>query len=107
MMKYKGYVAVPQYSANDKCFFGKLAGIKDHVIFEGNSVQQLEKAFREAVNDYIETCSIMGKKPQQSQASKLQLRLHPELHAKIIETAGYEGKSVNQYLIDMLEHSVC
>lgn len=105
MMKYKGYVAVPQYNAKDKCFFGKLLGIRDHVIFEGNTVIQIEKAFHEAVDDYLDTCKEMGKPPQKATASKLNLRLQPELHAKLIEAASFEGKSINQYVVDALEHN--
>ena len=38
-------------------FHGKILGINDLVNFEGVSVKELKKAFAEAVEDYLVTCS--------------------------------------------------
>ena len=39
---------------------GHIAGIKDVVGFHGESVNELRKAFEEAVTDYLETCAKLG-----------------------------------------------
>ena len=55
-MNYKGYAAQIDYSEDDGCFVGHIAGISDIVGFHGDSVAELRAAFEEAVDDYLETC---------------------------------------------------
>lgn len=52
-MKYKGYAARVEFDADDRIFVGHLAGIRDIVGFHGSSVEELENAFHEAVDDYL------------------------------------------------------
>ena len=63
-MSYKGYDARIEYDDEDGIFFGKIAGIRDGVSFHADTVADLKAAFREAVDDYIETCGRIGKSPQ-------------------------------------------
>lgn len=53
-------------SADDEVFYGKILGINDLVNFEGASVKQLKKAFKEAVDDYLELCAEIGKTPEKT-----------------------------------------
>ena len=48
-MTYKGYAARIEFDAHDRIFFGRLAGIQDIVTFHGETVDELEAAFKEAV----------------------------------------------------------
>ena len=63
-MSYKGYDARIEYDDKDGIFFGKIAGIRDGISFHADTVADLKAAFREAVDDYIETCGRIGKSPQ-------------------------------------------
>lgn len=63
-MTHKGCVARVEYSDEDQCFVGHIAGIRDCVGFHSESVAGLRKAFKEAVEDYLETCAAVGKAPQ-------------------------------------------
>jgi len=60
MLQYKNYIAPIHFSSTDKVFYGKVGGIDDLVSFEGVSVEDLENAFHEAIEDYIETCNEIG-----------------------------------------------
>jgi predicted HicB family RNase H-like nuclease len=53
---YKGYAAQIEYSDEDACFVGHIAGITDVVGFHANNVQDLRDAFSAAVDDYLTTC---------------------------------------------------
>lgn len=53
MLEYKGYYGTAEYSAEDHCLYGKLAYIRDLVNYEATTVKNLEKAFKEAVDDYL------------------------------------------------------
>ena len=55
ILQYKEYYASIHFSAEDEVFYGKILGINDLVSFEGLSVKELKKSFREAVADYLET----------------------------------------------------
>lgn len=59
-MEYKGYIARIEFSAEDECFVGRIAGIRDIITFEGESVKKLRAAFQEAVDFYLETCEELG-----------------------------------------------
>ena len=60
IMTYKGYTARIEYSAEDGCLIGEIAGIRDIVGFHGDSVAELQAAFEEAVEDYLEMCEDQG-----------------------------------------------
>lgn len=53
VLKYKNYYAEVHFSAEDEVFYGKVLGINDLVSFEGASVKELKKGFKEAVEDYL------------------------------------------------------
>ncbi|MBO9484707.1 MULTISPECIES: type II toxin-antitoxin system HicB family antitoxin [Gammaproteobacteria] len=97
-MTYKGYAASIEYSDDDECFIGHIAGIKDRVGFHGESVSELKDAFHEAVEDYLETCASVGKEAQKPYSGKLMLRIPPELHASIATAAQVSGLSINQWI---------
>jgi predicted HicB family RNase H-like nuclease len=91
-----------EYSDEDGCFVGHVAGIRDVVGFHGESVAELRAAFVEAVDDYLATCLKAGLPPQKPYSGKLLLRLPPELHAQVAMRAEAAGKSLNQWAMDAL-----
>jgi len=101
-MQYKGYAARIEYSDEDKCFIGHIAGIRDIVGFHGNSVNSLRSAFKEAVDDYLEACKQEDITPQRPYSGKVMLRISPELHAEIAMKAQAHGKSLNQWATEVL-----
>ncbi len=76
-MNYENHQASVHFSSEDDVFFGKIPGISDLVTFEGKSVKELKSLFREAVEDYIETCAEAGKKPEKTCKGSFNLRLYP------------------------------
>ncbi len=42
---------------------GRIVGISDVVGFHGESVGELERVFRESVDDYVEACAKIGTQP--------------------------------------------
>jgi predicted HicB family RNase H-like nuclease len=54
ILQYKNYYAAVHFSADDEVFYGKILGINDLVSFDGSSVKELKKAFKDAVEDYLE-----------------------------------------------------
>lgn len=106
MMTYKGYTARIEYSEEDDCFVGHIAGIRDVIGFHGESVSELRVAFAEAVDDYLETCEKLGRSPQKPYSGKVLLRMDPALHARAAALAEAEGKSLNAWTQEQIQKAV-
>lgn len=53
-LEYKGFRGTVEYSQEDSCLFGEVQGLSDGtVLYEGQSVKNLEEDFRGAVEDYL------------------------------------------------------
>jgi predicted HicB family RNase H-like nuclease len=104
-MTHRGYAARIEYSEDDGCFVGHIAGIQDRVGFHGDSVVDLRSAFSEAVDDYLETCASVGRAPQKPYSGNLMLRIPPETHAALATAAEVTGKSINQWAAEVLERA--
>ena len=65
-LAYRGYRARAEYRPDDGIFLGHVLGLRDTVVFEAGSTEELEAAFRGAVDDYLAFCAEIGKEPEQS-----------------------------------------
>jgi predicted HicB family RNase H-like nuclease len=101
-MTYKGYAARIEYSDEDGCFIGHIAGIQDVVGFHAETVKELRLAFEEAVDDYLATCAKLGRSPQKPYSGRLMLRVPPEVHARAAMMAKAPGMSLNQWAAEVL-----
>lgn len=105
-MEYKDFAARVEYSEEDGCFVGHLAGIRDVIGFHGKSVAELKAAFKEAVDDYLETCKKLGQAPNKPYSGQFRLRLAPELHARAAMLAETRGKSLNAWVSEVIEKNI-
>ena len=101
VMTYQGYAARIEYSAEDDCFVGQIAGITDVVGFHGESVAEMKQAFHEAVDDYLATCERIGKAAQKPFSGKVMLRIPPAVHARAAMLAQASGRSLNQWAAEV------
>lgn len=68
--EYRGYRAHVEYDAADEIFVGRVADIRDGVGFHAATEADLQAAFHDAVDDYIETCARIGHKAFADRAAK-------------------------------------
>jgi predicted HicB family RNase H-like nuclease len=101
-MTYKGYEGVVEYDEEAKMLTGEVINTRDVITFQGKSVQELERAFRESVDDYLKFCESRNEEPEKPFSGNLMLRMPPTLHRRIALEARRKGKSVNRYIIDRL-----
>ena len=104
-MSHKGYTARIEYDNEDRIFVGRIAGIHDIVSFHGTSVNALEKAFREAVDDYLAACEKLGQQPNKAASGRLMLRVPPEVHSAALVAAQVSGQSLNQWAAKVLQEA--
>ena len=103
MMKYKGYVARIEFDEEDRIFAGRLAGIDDIVSFHGTTVDELELAFHESVEHYLEVSERTGRPAQKPYSGNLMLRVNPDIHAAVATASQVQGKSINQWAAEVLD----
>ncbi len=105
-LDYKGYSGSVEFSADDEVFFGKINGIRDLVTFEADSVTKLKKSFKEAVDDYIETCKKTGKDPDKEFKGSFNVRIKPKIHRLAVMKSAALKISLNQFVERVLEKEV-
>jgi predicted HicB family RNase H-like nuclease len=93
---------LPELNTAMKMAAFHIAGINDIVRFHDESIAKLRTAFKEAVDDYLETCEKLNRSPQKPYSGKLMLRVPPEVHAAVAMAAEVSGKSINQWAAEAL-----
>lgn len=105
MLKHKGYVGRVEFDDEAGIFHGEVIDTRDVITFQGKSVVEIRKAFRESVEDYLDFCKSRGESPEKPFSGKFVLRIPSELHHKLHLKAAQSGKSLNAWLVDFLEQA--
>jgi predicted HicB family RNase H-like nuclease len=88
MLNYRGYHGSIEASPADDCLFGKLQFIRALVSYEGQTVAKLERAFHQAVDDYLADCARSGHAPEVPCKGSFNVRVGHDLHlAASVEAA--------------------
>jgi predicted HicB family RNase H-like nuclease len=98
MMNYKGYAARVEFDDEAMIFHGEVIGIKDVVTFQGKSIKEIEKAFHDSVDDYLDLCKERGEVPDKPFSGRFVVRVSPEIHRKVYVSAKKSGQSINAWL---------
>lgn len=99
IMKHKGYWAEVKYSDEDGCFCGKIEGLKNTLIFfEGETVKELKKDFKEAIDSYLESCRTNNETPEKQCKGSLNVRLGVDLHNKAKMKSIEKNISINELI---------
>src|SRR3989338_1512919 len=106
MITYKNYVAKVEFDPEAKLFHGEVIGTQDVITFQGKSVGELEKAFKDSIEDYLEFCEKKKKKPEKSFSGRLNLRLDPDTHRKVAVLSSAEKQSNNQWINAAIEEKI-
>ena len=94
-MSYKGYYGSVEFSDDDNVFYGRIIGINDRITYEGDNVKSLRQDFKEAVDEYLETCSQLGKPPEKTYKGTFNVRIAPKLHRQLALYSASTGKTLN------------
>lgn len=102
-MKYKGYQGHVIYDEEAKLFHGEVIGLQDVITFQGTSVEELEQAFKDSVDEYLSYCKELGRAPEKPFSGKLMLRLSPEMHERAVYEAKCSGVSLNSWIKNAIQ----
>ena len=106
MKQYKGYEPQVTYDGDAQIFHGTVANIRGVITFEGYSVDELEAAFHESVDYYLDFCERSGIEPAKPYSGNFVLRITPDLHSRVAGAARKAGLSLNAWVATQLERSL-
>jgi predicted HicB family RNase H-like nuclease len=102
-LRYKNYIGSVFFSEEDGVFHGKVIGISDSISFEGDSVKGLTEDFHNAIDEYLEFCTDVGKEPEISMHS---VTISPEIFNLAMIYASLKGLPMNEFIEEILESNI-
>lgn len=105
-LEYKGYLGSVEYSAEDDCLFGKVIGIRGLISYEGNSVSELKKDFRDAVDNYLDMCQLKKITPEKAFKGSFNVRIGVDLHRDVAMKAQEKNMTINAFVKAVLQKEV-
>ena len=104
-MQYLNFLAIIEYDPQIDSFHGRVINATP-ITFYGKSTEELKQEFARSVEDYFKFCQEKGVEPIRPYSGRFNLRLTPELHARVAAAAATSGKSLNQWIVEMLNSAV-
>ena len=81
MIEYKGYLGRIEFDDEAELFHGEVINTRDVITFQGRSVRELRKAFKDSIEDYLDFCRQRGEEPDRAFSGKFTVRVDPEVGA--------------------------
>lgn len=60
MLQYKGYHGKVEYDEEAGIFHGEVLDLRDIITFQGRSVDEINQAFKDAIDNYLVFCEERG-----------------------------------------------
>lgn len=105
-LAYKGYTGTIEASIEDGCLHGQLLFITDIITYEGNTVEDIKKSFKEAVDHYLAYCKETGKPANKPYSGTFNVRVGQEFHRKAVEVAYHQGMTLNDFVVQSIKSAI-
>lgn len=66
MLRYNGYIGKAEFDDEAGLYHGQIVNTRDVISFQGETVDELESAFRDSVDDFLAFCSARGEPPDRT-----------------------------------------
>lgn len=106
MLIHKGYIGHVEFNDEMEIFHGEVINTRDVITFQGSTVTEIKKAFKESVNDYLAFCKERNEEPEKPFSGKFNLRLDPELHRQVYIAAKQHHMSLNQWITETIKQHI-
>ena len=106
MMRYRGYVGSFEQNPTGRGYEGHITNITDEIMFRAIDPDGLEKAFKNAVDAYLEQCKTGQKKFEKPYSGFIMLRIDPAMHRAAAEAARKANLSLSRFVIQCLEQGM-
>ena len=106
IMEINGYRAVVQYDPEIEMFRGEFIGLNGGADFYAKDIEGLRQEGEISLKVFLDMCQEDGVEPRKEYSGRFNLRVSPRLHAEIVTRATAAGKSLNQWVADILDQSI-
>ena len=106
MMTVESHKAKIEYDPEIDMFRGEILGLNGGADFYGKTPDELRKEFKKSLKVFLDVCKEKGIEPYKGYSGRFNLRIPPDLHAEISARAAAEGKSLNQWVAETLDHVI-
>ena len=103
ILRYKGFEGTAELDVGKGICHGRLLFVSDVVTYQSDSPASLQKAFEEAVDDYLATCESLGRQPQKPLTGVFNVRVPPQLHRQARLRSVEAECSLNVVVVRALE----
>jgi predicted HicB family RNase H-like nuclease len=100
-LRYKDFQGSVEFE--DDRLIIRILHIDDFVTTEIDSASAAQAAFSELVEDYLATCTELGKEPCKPFKGSFNVRVTPELHRKVAMAAAELNESMNAWISKAME----
>ena len=105
-LKYKGYIGRAEYDDEAGIFHGQVVGLRDVITFQGTSVKELEREFRNSVDVYLEWCEEERTEPEKPYSGQFRLRVGPDVHRRVAIASELAGESINKWVLACIKRGL-
>ena len=106
LMEIDGFRAVIKYDPEIEMFRGEFVGLNGGADFYASNIESLKKEGLISLKVFLKACQKRGIEPKKEYSGKFNVRVPSSLHADIVSAATANGKSLNQWVVDILDHAV-
>jgi predicted HicB family RNase H-like nuclease len=102
IMTIGGYKAVICYDPDIELFRGEFVGLNGGADFYAADIERLHREGEASLKVFLEACARRGIEPRKAFSGRFNVRIDPDLHADAAAAAQAAGKSLNQWVEDVL-----
>lgn len=107
MLIYKGYLGHVTYDDEAGVLHGDVVNLRLTVItFQGQTVEEVKRAFVDSVDDYLTWCQQRGVEPEAPLSAQVASMVEPDVYDAIHARAKAEQKSVDETVASLLKFAL-
>lgn len=104
VVEYKGFQGSVDWEDNRLVI--QVLHVDDFLTTECTDAKLVQVAFQDLVDDYLETCAELGKKPNKPFKGSFNVRVDPSVHRRAAMSAASNGQSLNAWIAEAIQEKL-